>query len=130
MTDYRFAAAALAVLALASAPVAAQPPTPGPIARPAFSPYLNLLRPGNSPALNYFGLVRPEQSFRQTFQAVQSAVTTNQRTLADLARGGELGQTGAPAQFQNHLGFFQNQQSAGFGVGARGLTGGGGPGRR
>src|SRR4051812_18227610 len=27
---------------------------------PTVSPYLNLLRPGNSPALNYYGLVRPQ----------------------------------------------------------------------
>ena len=31
--------------------------------RPTISPYLNLLRQGN-PALNYYGLVRPEQEFR------------------------------------------------------------------
>ncbi len=32
--------------------------------RPAFSPYLNLLR-GGDPVLNYYGLVRPEQEFRK-----------------------------------------------------------------
>lgn len=31
--------------------------------RPTISPYLNLLRQGN-PALNYYGLVRPEREFR------------------------------------------------------------------
>lgn len=35
--------------------------------RPAFSPYLNLLRGGN-PVLNYYGIVRPEQEFRATNQ--------------------------------------------------------------
>ena len=33
------------------------------LSRPTISPYLNLLRQG-SPALNYYGLVRPEQEFR------------------------------------------------------------------
>ncbi len=32
--------------------------------RPTVSPYVNLLRRGNSTALNYYGLVRPEQDFR------------------------------------------------------------------
>jgi hypothetical protein len=33
--------------------------------RPAFSPYLNLLRRGNSTLSNYYGLVRPELDFRR-----------------------------------------------------------------
>jgi hypothetical protein len=95
-------------------PVAAQPPGP-PASRPAYSPYLNLLRAGNSPAVNYYGLVRPEVTARQSLQAVQSAVSVNQRTLLELA-GSDLGQTGVPAQFLNHGGYFLNH------------LGGGGPG--
>ncbi len=34
------------------------------VAQPTVSPYINLLRRGNSTALNYYGLVRPEQEFR------------------------------------------------------------------
>ena len=40
----------------------------------AFSPYLNLLRGGNSTLLNYYGLVRPEQEFRQANQQFQSSL--------------------------------------------------------
>lgn len=115
MTTTRTAVLMALFAALAwGGPAAAQPPGPPPN-RPAYSPYLNLLRAGNSPAINYYGLVRPEVNARQSLQAVQSAVSLNQRTLQELA-GGDLGQTGTPAQFQNHGGYFLNH------------LGGGGPG--
>jgi hypothetical protein len=103
--------AVLAVSVWGGAVVAQQPPGP-PVLRPAYSPYLNLLRQGTSPAINYYGLVRPEQTARQSLQAVQSAVSANQRTIRDLF-GNELGQTGVPAQFLNHYGYFQNQRAGG-----------------
>jgi hypothetical protein len=37
---------------------------------PAYSPYLNLLRPGNS-AINYYGLVRPQIDFQNQVGALQ-----------------------------------------------------------
>ena len=42
--------------------------------RPAFSPYLNLLRPGSSTAINYYGLVRPQQDFRAAANTLQSEI--------------------------------------------------------
>lgn len=105
-------------------PAAAQPP--GPPVRPAYSPYLNLLRPGSSPAINYYGLVRPEQATRQSLQAVQSAVSANQRTIQELY-GNDLGQTGVPAQFQNHYGYFLNHRSGGGGAPGGAARGGGPP---
>lgn len=112
MTTIR-TATLLALLAVATGggPAIAQPPGP-PIARPTYSPYLNLLRQGNSPAINYYGLVRPELAARQSLQAVQSAVSANQRTIQELY-GNDLGQTGVPAQFLNHYGYFQNQRAGG-----------------
>jgi hypothetical protein len=73
----RFAIIASAVLAaVAFVPLSVQaqvigrrpvPITPG----PTVSPYLNLLRPGSSTALNYYGLVRPQFQTLAGFQAVQ-----------------------------------------------------------
>jgi hypothetical protein len=112
MTTTRTAVLSILVAVIAwGGPAAAQPPGP-PVPRPAFSPYLNLLRPGTSPAINYYGLVRPEQAARQSLQAVQSAVSANQRTIQELF-GNDLGQTGVPSQFLNHGGFFLNHMSGG-----------------
>lgn len=42
--------------------------------RPSFSPYLNLLRGGNSTLANYYGLVRPELAFRRADSELQSGI--------------------------------------------------------
>lgn len=51
----------------------AQPQAPqgNPANTPAFSPYLNLLRPTGSIALNYFGIVEPQLQFQQNFNQLQ-----------------------------------------------------------
>ena len=90
------------------------PPVGVPPARPTLSPYVNLLRSGSSPTLNYYGLVRPELNNRQNFQALQSATANNQRTIGDLQNGGELKATGFPTQFLNYGSYFLNQGSGGF----------------
>jgi hypothetical protein len=46
----------------------------GSIGRPAYSPYLNLLR-GGDPGVNYYGLVRPEIDFRNSVQNLQQQIT-------------------------------------------------------
>ncbi len=52
-------------------------PTSGnPYSRPAYSPYLNLLRGGASPATNYFGLVRPQLDFRSGLLQLQQQTAT------------------------------------------------------
>ena len=57
---------ALAVALMSAAPILAQPQVPGgAVQRPVFSPYLNLLNRGTNPAVNYFGLVLPQQQFQQ-----------------------------------------------------------------
>lgn len=93
----------------------AQAQVGSPPARPTASPYLNLLRPGASPAVNYYGLVRPEMNNRQNLQSLQSATAANQRTIGDLQNGGELSATGVPTQFLNHGSYFLNQGTGGFG---------------
>lgn len=97
-------------LILASADSArAQPGAP----RPTFSPYLNLTRPGGTPALNYYGLVRPELQFRQSIQGLQGAVSANQQMIGDLQTGGTgLPVTGHATQFLNYGGYFLNTGTA------------------
>jgi hypothetical protein len=80
-------------------------PPPG----PTVSPYLNLLRAGNSPAANYYGLVRPQlqtdagiQSLQQQFLTAQARPLPGQEPVDDLLV------TGHAAVFMNYGGFFQS----------------------
>ena len=69
--------------------------------RPAFSPYLNLLRSGD-PVLNYHGLVRPEQEFRaanEQFQNQFSDVQKKFETLEQKDPSSNLGVTGHHVRF-------------------------------
>jgi hypothetical protein len=118
-----WSACAAAVVLVASASVAhAQPPAPGGPRPPAFSPYLNLARPGSPAVLNYFGLVRPELQFRQSLNNLQQEVTANQQMIGGLAAGDPLlPATGHTAQFMNHYGYFMNNASGGFPVGGYGV---------
>lgn len=73
--------------------------------RPAFSPYLNLLRGGNSTLSNYYGLVRPEQDFRQADSILQRDYGQLQGAVRSLQdpryqyRGSTLQDSGHGAQF-------------------------------
>jgi len=42
---------------------------------PSVSPYLNLLRPGSSTAINYYGLVRPAIDFQNAINTLEQQVT-------------------------------------------------------
>ncbi len=116
-------AAAVALLLVGGA--AAQPGGPAPVS-PPFSPYLNLLRGGGSPALNYYGIVRPQQQSSQAIQGVQAGLTSNAATLNDLQNGGSLPATGVAAGYLTHRGYFLTQGGGGGG----GRLAGGGGGRR
>ncbi|QDU24156.1 hypothetical protein [Urbifossiella limnaea] len=117
---------AAAVLGTLAGAAKAQPPVPGGVGgagniqRPSFSPYLNLLRSG-SPALNYYGLVRPDQQFRQSITNLQGSVAANQQAIGGLQSEVEVGApvTGHPTQFLNYGGYFLNS--------GPGSVGGGGP---
>ena len=114
-------AGAVCVTAAGAGSAFAQPTTPG-APRPTYSPYLNLARPGGTPALNYYGLVRPEQQFRQSIQNLQGAVATNQQAIGDLQTGVDgTPATGHPTQFLNYGGYFLN---SGQPTGRGGLMGG------
>jgi hypothetical protein len=104
--------AAVAVVLLGStlmSPVRAQIPR-GPSGyrrTPAFSPYLNLNRRGVNPAINYYGLVRPEIEFRNSIQNLQADVTALGAQAASGQSGGTaFPATGHPTQFNNLSGYF------------------------
>ena len=82
-----------------------------PNTRPAFSPYLNIVRPGGSTAFNYYGLVRPEVAARNAIGTLQTDVDAN-RQLITTGTGGAAGagplQTGHAAGFLNNGGYFLN----------------------
>lgn len=99
----------------------AQPlPPSGPIQRPVISPYLNLLNGSGSPALNYFGLVLPQQQLAQQFgqlqqQATQTNLAVNQALAQDAsALNSILAPTGTVAAF-NSTGNYFNRYGNSFG---------------
>jgi hypothetical protein len=93
--------------------------------RPAYSPYLNMLRQGGSPTQNYFGLVRPELSFNDSVFGLQQQVGGNQQSINQLQANAVT--TGHPAIFMNTFGYFQSAQGGGgAGGGGQGAGGAGG----
>ena len=88
--------------------VFAQPTRPvGPVTQPGFSPYLNLLRRENPTYLNYYGLVRPQQDFRQSLQTLRQDVYTFQsQAQSQSANQTGLPQTGHQTSFLNTMGYF------------------------
>lgn len=95
--------------------------------QPRVSPYINLLRGGSSPGINYFGLVRPEVENRAAINQVGQLAQQNQQSINGLQNSptGQL-TTGHAFGFQTHYGYFQNlgSGSAGFGLGRQGGGGG------
>lgn len=78
----------------------------GATGQPTFSPYLNLLRRGNSTLSNYYGLVRPEQQFRAANEQFQSNFAQVQRQLDSTQQSTvvpPLQSTGHRVQFMSHL---------------------------
>lgn len=96
---------------LAAGSASAQPPVPGGglgTRPPTYSPYLNLLR-GGSPAINYYGLVRPEIQFRQGLQNLAGNVAQNAQDIGTLEAGvGGVSPTGHPTMFMNYGSYFMN----------------------
>src|SRR5262245_33239269 len=91
----------------------AQPPAP-PITQPTVSPYLNLSRRNNnSPAFNYFGVVRPQLEFRSAIHTLQQQSANNAFNAAQ-ATDTQTGfpTTGHVAVFLNTGGYFMNNVAA------------------
>jgi hypothetical protein len=92
-----------AALALAQ-PAPAQTPTPP--RQPAYSPYLNLTRPG-SVANNYYGLVRPDIDFRNSLNNLQQQYTgLNQAINNPTAVDSPFPGTGHKTSFMNYSHFY------------------------
>jgi hypothetical protein len=111
-------AAAVLVLAGGWTPARAQfyRPQPGPVipVRPAVSPFLNLFRPGTNPAINYYGLVRPEIEFRGSIAGLQQQVgTLGAATTLEAQAAAPLPTTGHSVAFGNYGGYFGRSLSAG-----------------
>ena len=113
-------------------------PQTSPFPRPAMSPFLNLNRGGNSAAINYYGLVRPQQDTMTSLLQLQQMQQYGQ---GGFGLAGEQGipVTGHASRFMIYSHYYynqsgsqgsfgssrQNQASAGFGGG---LGYGGAPG--
>ena len=90
----------------AQAPLDAQAPTQ-PYSPPVFSPYLNLLNRGN-PAINYYGIVRPEMQDQQQLQRLQFGLarTNAEIEAATTAAPGVLATTGHAVGFMTQARYF------------------------
>lgn len=145
--------ATLAVLVLSAAPLFAQPPAigrppTGPGYRPPVSPILNIARGGN-PAINYYGIVRPQVEAGQAIGQIEQQLANPQfggmalpplsGTLdpvtgqpTGLAPVVGFGPTQGnvlpgplPAGFLTHNRWYMTHQSGGGGGGGGGQMGGG-----
>lgn len=119
-------AIALSLTAFVGSFAQAQAPF-GPAARPAYSPYLNLLRNGNPTFQNYYGLVRPQIQANQSIQSLQGQLQTTNSLIASNATGTDgstLPVTGQTFGYMNHRGYFLNNRNGGGGGGAGGNAGG------
>ncbi len=118
---------ALVLIAVGGTSAFAQPqPGNSGVRSPSFSPYLNLVR-GNSPAANYFGIVRPGQQLQQQANQLQQQLSqTNQSLSSGLGGINDQLTTGRGATFGYYSHYFYNSPASGGGLGG-GRTGGGGP---
>lgn len=129
MTIHKFFRVSIALFLTAFAGSSAQAQAPlGPTPRPAYSPYLNLLRSGNPTFQNYYGLVRPQIQANQSIQSLQGQLQNTNALIASNSNstdGSALPVTGQPFGYMNHRGYFLNNGNGGLnGGGAGGNLGG------
>jgi len=129
------ASSATAQVGLVQPPGSLQPYQQPQPSRPTLSPYLNMMRPGVNPALNYFGLVQPQlQQIQQgrNLQQLQQQLTQldsnvlNQGMTTGMPTAGALLTTGHPVAFMNYGTYFPlySRGGGGLGGGLGGRTGG------
>src|SRR5262249_3436964 len=102
------------LVGLACGPAAAQPPLgrppTNPPSRPPGSPFTNLFRGGTNPAINYYGLVRPQQEFRSDLTQLQQQRLQAGALLTLPDQGvSTIPTTGHPTRFFNYSHYFLNQ---------------------
>src|SRR5262245_19709250 len=114
---------AFILLCLVAGNARAQGPVLTPSYRPAFSPWLNLNRQGNSAALNYYGLVRPQFTVNNSiYQLQQQTGALQQEQQQPATTVAELPPTGHASGFLNHTKYFLNRGGATPLSGQRGLA--------
>jgi hypothetical protein len=88
----------------------------GPYRSPPVSPYLNLLRAGASPGINYYDLVRPQLAFSSAIQGLQQQVSLAQQTASQGLAASATPTTGHGVGFmtQSRYFFTLGRQNAGF----------------
>lgn len=101
----------MASVASAQAPIYS--PIRPPTNQPPVSPYLNLLRQGSSPGVNYYDLVRPQQEFRNNYQQLQQDITAGQQQAYGPVDISGLPATGHFAQFNTQGRYFMTRGAAG-----------------
>ncbi len=88
----------------AQAPIAPLGPTQ-PYSPPVVSPYLNLLNRGN-PAINYYGIVRPELQEQQQLQRLQFGLARTDAEIEATTAAGGLPTTGHTVGFMTQSRYF------------------------
>lgn len=111
MRTLQWSIIALAFITIVNSTAHAQGPNrPGLNPYPTVSPYVNLLNNrGGNPAINYYGMVRPQFAFRGAVQQLQQGIQANQDAFVDLqtANAG-YPETGHAAGFQTQVHYFMN----------------------
>jgi len=75
---------------------------------PAVSPYINLTNPFQLPGITYYGIVRPEQEFRNNIGALQQRQQALSQDITSQEQAAVLPPTGHRVSFQNQAVYFQN----------------------
>ena len=101
---------AMTALVMVTSTAQAQPPSSYPGQTPTVSPYLNLRRGANDPAINYYGIVRPQVDFRRSLQNLQQELQSPNSTGN---QGPESLTTGHPVRFQNYSHYFGRSLTGG-----------------
>jgi hypothetical protein len=70
------------------------------------SPYLSLVQRGQSPAINYYNIVRPDIEFRQGIQSLQNQVNTQAAQQEQGGAAAGLPFTGHSTTFMNTSHYF------------------------
>ena len=84
---------------------------PTPFSRPTVSPYLNLLQSGN-PAINYYGLVRPQFAYDKAIQNLGTNVNSLGNNVNSLDANQAI-QTGHRSSFMTQNQYFMTNGAAG-----------------
>jgi hypothetical protein len=76
--------------------------------KPTVSPYINLVRTGTSPGINYYGIVRPEIVFRSSLTQLQGEQMTLATQQQELTAYTALPATGHVSGFQTQSKYFMS----------------------